>query len=331
MPNAAKKTKKIVLPSSLTKFQHVLMTFLLVLAPAGVCYGGFRCFDDFNDDTLGPIGGQNGWVSIGGDNRIAEDPSNPENYVLYIPSESSILRKSLSFEHVGVPEGTVRMMFMRLRVSRKQTFSLGLSPLSSPTEFSDFAPEIGMANSAQNLDLRVWDNDGGNYEILTQLAPDRWYNLWVLVDAQVNHYQIWLNDVEGSDADPADKLTAGDGDDTFEFRSGQNSSLLAFYVKTAGGGSSTNFGPIYIDDIYLELSNAVNLSNPLFSVPPLPGDANLDGSVDLMDFALMASHWGNGPIPPAVWGEGNFDYDDAVGLSDLHLMADYWLVGCGVE
>jgi hypothetical protein len=220
------------------------------------------------------------------------------------------------------------MMFMRLRVSQKQTFSIGLSHLTYPSEYSDFAPEIGMANSAQNLDLRVWDDDGGNYNVLTQLAADRWYNMWVWIDAVDNSYQIWLNDVPGSDADPADKLAAADSDDIFIFRSGKNSNLINFYIKTAGGGSSVNFGPIYIDDIYLELSDALNLSNPTVFTPPIPGDADRDGRVNLTDFAMMAAHWMSGPIPAASWEEGNFDYDDAVNLGDLELMALYWLYAC---
>jgi hypothetical protein len=119
-----------------------------------------------------------------------------------------------------------------------------------------------MANSSQNLDLRAWDEGDGNYEVLTQLAPDRWYNMWVLVDAFLDEYQIWLNDVPGASAAAGDKLSAPDGDESFDFRSGWNSNLFTFFVKTAGGGSGTNFGPVYFDDIHLELTNSLNLTNP---------------------------------------------------------------------
>jgi hypothetical protein len=232
------------------------------LAVTVAAEASFRPFDDFEDEALGPIDDQDGWISVGGDNRVVTDPADAGNQVLYVPSESSILRKSLLDESVGVPNGTVRMMFMRIRVSNKQTFSIGLSGLTYPSEFSDFAPEIGMANSSQNLDLRAWDDDGGNYEILTQLAPDQWYNMWVLVDALLDEYRIWFNDVPGASADADDRLVATDGDDTFDFRSGRNSDLFTFFVKTAGGGSGVNFGPVYLDDVYLELENRLNLANP---------------------------------------------------------------------
>ncbi len=143
-----------------------------------------------------------------------------------------------------------------------------------------------MANSSQNLDLQVWDDDGGNYEILYQMTADKWYNLWVLVDAEQNNYQIWLNDIGGADALAEDKLQAGDGDETFDFRSGQNSNLFTFYIKTAGGSSGTNFGPVYFDDIYLELKG-VNLTKSTTQTEPLPGDADMDGCVNLYDFSVL--------------------------------------------
>ena len=122
-----------------------------------------------------------------------------------------------------------------------------------------------MANSTQNLDLRVWDEDGAKYDMLTELAPDTWYNMWVLVDAYRNVYQIWLNDVPGARAFAEDRLRAPDGNDTFAFRTGRTSDLITFFVKTSGGSSGENFGPVYFDDIYLEQTDALNLNNPLDS------------------------------------------------------------------
>jgi len=201
----------------------------------------YRLFDDFQDKLLGPVGGQDGWMSGSVNIAVVADPDNPDNQCLYVPSESSILRKSLGLEYVGVLNGTTRMLFMRLRVSRKQTFSVGLSHLTWPSEFSD---------------------------------------------------------------------------------------LKTFYIKTAGGASGVNFGPVYLDDICLELSHALNLSNPTAAPEPIPGDANRDGCVNLADAATVAAYWMAGPMPAATWEEGNFDYDDAVNLADLHLLAMYWLVGC---
>ena len=233
-----------------------------VLFAFGSVQASFRLFDALEDEIVGPLGGQDGWVSLSGDNRIVVDPDDEFNQTLFVPSQSSIVRKSLLGEQVGIANGTVRMMFMRIRISNKQTFSVGVSGLTNPREFSDFAPEIGMANSAQNLDLRVWDDDDGNYEVVTYLAPNRWYNLWVRVDAVQDRYQLWMNDTPGAAATAADKLTTDEGDEIFGFRSGRSSDLFTFFIKTAGGSSGTNFGPVHFDDIYLELSSSLNLTNP---------------------------------------------------------------------
>lgn len=287
----------------------------LLLTPV-TSQASFRLFDDFEDEAVAPIDEQDGWISWGGDNRVVVDPANPDNQVLYVPSSSSVVRKSLLDDNLGIPDGTVRMLFMRLRVSNKQTFSVGLSGLSSPSEFSDFAPEIGMANSSQNLDLRVWDNEEGNYEVLTQLEADQWYNMWVLVDTLNNHCRIWMNNVPGASAVAADQLRAPDGDETFTFRSGSQSSLRTFYIKTAGGSSGTNFGPVYFDTIYLENSSAVSLWNPTACGHPLDFDTDCDVDGDDLDlFEACASGPG---VPHSTDCEGkDFDHDSDVDQADF--------------
>jgi len=257
---------------------------IMLSCSAGSAWGQFQLFDNFEDEITGAISGQDGWYSSGSDISVELDPAAPENQVLYVPSSSSILRKHLLVEDLAVPDGTMRTLFMRMRVAEKQTYSVGLSPYSFPSEYSDFANELGMANSAPNLDLRVWDDDGDNYQVLTQLTADTWYNIWILVDTALNHCQIWLNESPAGYATAADKLSAPDGDETFEFRSGDHSSMATFYIKTSGGGSG--FGPVYFDDIYLEVTTALNLGNP---AGPPTGDCNDDGLVGLADVADLGT------------------------------------------
>lgn len=256
---------------------------IAVLMPWGAAQGAYRLFDNFEDKEVGPVGGQDGW-SAGSQNLVVIDPADDFNLTLYVPSTSSALHKSLLGEDLGVVNGTTRMLFFRLRVAEKQTFSVGLSHLTNPVEYSDFGPEIGMANSAMNLDLRVWDDDGGMYENVTQLSANRWYNVWVLVDAASDEYQVWMHDRDGEDAKDGDKLRAADSDETFEFRAGTSSNFISFYIRTSGGGSGTNFGPVYFDDIHLELTNALNLSLPGTMAA---GDIDADGDVDDVDRDLF--------------------------------------------
>lgn len=293
-------------------------TVLGVLLLATAAWAEFQLFDDFEDETLGPVVGQDGWSGGGGDNRVVADPADPFNQVLCVPSASSVLRKALVGAGRGVPDSTSRVLFMRMRVAEKQTFSVGLSPWTSPSEYSDFGPELGMANNAPNLDLRVWDDDGGNYEVLTSLTADTWVNIWVRVDTDLNESAIWLN-VDTAWAVPADKLGAGDGDETFEFRTGQNHDMVTFYIKTSGG--SSGFGPAYFDDIYLETTETLNLCNP--AGPPL-GDCDGSGSFEI-DEAVVAGACLLGPTglgPSCVCYDADCDAD--VDLHDVaHLQVAY--------
>ncbi|MCL4220011.1 MAG: hypothetical protein KJZ65_01440 [Phycisphaerales bacterium] len=281
---------------------------ILALIGAPVAVAQFQLFDDFEDKTPGPISGQDGWVAWSAGIVAAVDPADPFNQVLLVPSNSSILRKSLGSEGINVPDLTQRMTFMRLRVARKQTFSLGLSPFTSPDEYSDFANEIGMANGADDLNLRVWDEDIGHYQEVAQLEPDRWYNLWCILDTYTNTYRLWLNEGVGRDAEASDALSAPDGHATFAFRTGTNSDLVTFYLKTSGGASDPNDGPIYLDDIYVEAGTMVNLTNP--AIDACPPDVNNDGVLNFFDALLFLDQFASGDDQADVNGDGAFDFFD---------------------
>ncbi|HUT57756.1 MAG TPA: hypothetical protein VNA25_07875 [Phycisphaerae bacterium] len=53
----------------------------------------------------------------------------------------------------------------------------------------------------------------------------------------------------------------------------------------------------------------------------IPGDANYDGRVDLVDLITLARNWGG---PPSCWPMGDFDTNKIVDLADLVLLARNW-------
>ena len=55
--------------------------------------------------------------------------------------------------------------------------------------------------------------------------------------------------------------------------------------------------------------------------PILPGDANQDGKIDLVDLIIIARHWEWSPVN---WSDGDFNTDRIVDLNDLTLMAQNW-------
>ncbi len=52
-----------------------------------------------------------------------------------------------------------------------------------------------------------------------------------------------------------------------------------------------------------------------------PGDASLDGSVDVTDLAILAAHWES---DEAVWSMGDFNADGSVDVTDLAALAANW-------
>ena len=51
---------------------------------------------------------------------------------------------------------------------------------------------------------------------------------------------------------------------------------------------------------------------------PTPGDADVDGDVDLDDFVILKTHFGL--TTGATWGEGDFNADGAVDLDDFVIL-----------
>lgn len=56
----------------------------------------------------------------------------------------------------------------------------------------------------------------------------------------------------------------------------------------------------------------------------IPGDANWDQAVNLLDLILLANDWQGSST---TWGQGDFNGDRATNLLDLILVANNWGVG----
>jgi hypothetical protein len=50
------------------------------------------------------------------------------------------------------------------------------------------------------------------------------------------------------------------------------------------------------------------------------GDANLDGTVNALDFNAVATNFGS--ASPAVWSQGDFNYDGVVNTSDFMMLSN---------
>ena len=66
---------------------------------------------------------------------------------------------------------------------------------------------------------------------------------------------------------------------------------------------------------------ADNGSNAIRIMATLPGDANLDGQVDINDLTIVLSNFGTtSTVLGAVWSQGDFTYDGKVDINDLTIV-----------
>ena len=278
----------------------------------GLCAGvlvsnaqaAFQLVEDFDNLTLGNVDGQNSWVDTGNSGQVVVDPDDGATQALVINTESGVLHRPLT-----VVEGASRMLFLRFRFQEHGAFSFGLSPLVNPDEYSDFSPELGMAAATTgdpNNDLRVANGSTFNvYDVLEALTPSTWYNVWVMVDTSSNTYQVWLNADPGGAADSADLLDNDAAETVFGFRVVGSGDLLNFFIKTGGGASPVD-GRFYLDDIYLENTDSLNLNNPAGS--------NSDRADLVIDFGGIGL-WGR--MNDSSWLKLNNSSPDRVVTGDM--------------
>ena len=67
-------------------------------------------------------------------------------------------------------------------------------------------------------------------------------------------------------------------------------------------------------------------ANSILITEAVPGDANLDGVVDIKDLQALANHWQQ---PATDWSQADFDGNGIVALQDLQAIANHWQNGVG--
>jgi hypothetical protein len=294
----------------------------------------FQIFEDFENLSRTNIHGQNGWFASPGSNQVVLDPADGTDQALQVWTESGRL-----FKGINVAAGTKRMLFLQLLFKEHGRYSFGLSPLTSPSEYSDFEPELGMAAATASdpeNDLRVANPlssipSDEVYDVLTTaetlLVPDTWFNVWVLVDNSSGVYEVWLNSIPGGDAQASQQLENEVAETIFGFRLANGEDLINFYIKTGGGDSPPN-GRFYLDNIYLEDTEEVNLSNPLGAEKTLSsGDLDGNGQYDVVvDFGSAIGLWAW--MNDAVWLRlHNTHSPDGVAIADVDGNGEHDVIG----
>jgi probable HAF family extracellular repeat protein len=87
-----------------------------------------------------------------------------------------------------------------------------------------------------------------------------------------------------------------------------------------GGGSE---GAVAINDqgqIFVD-ADGNDPGEPYLLTPALPGDANLDGTVDINDLTIVLAHYGQSGM---TWTEGEFTGDGTVDINDLTIVLAHY-------
>ena len=287
--------------------RRVVWVLAILLGPAVMA--DFQLVEDFESCSMGPVDGQNGWIAENSSPVVAPGPAYLSNQVLAVTTNSTWIHRD-----AWIPDGATRTLFLRFRFADHLNDSFGTSDSVDPTTFDEFASELNVSDALN--DLRI--NNGGAYDTLATLLPDTWYTCWLVIDNFSDVTQVYLHDRTEEDAQVTDLQEAG-GQTLFDFRKGTVGALHSFFIKTGGGSGLV--GPLYIDDIYLEAADGVNLQNPTASFPPAVPAGRIPSETGLPEQPLLLDKT-EGPEIRLSWGASCLAADSDFGIYE-GVLGDY--------
>ncbi len=161
------------------------------------------------------------------------------------------------------------------------------------------------------------------YDYDTNINPpiQKWMELWIQVDHDNDRTKYFICEQGGT---PVQAMsTFGEWwymrNDTHINNAVQN---LKFVVSNYSYSDETS-NTLLVDTIGINTSAMTLervgdeiLPNPYDSAPPCPGDADLDGDVDIDDFVALKANFGSG----TTWVQGDFDGDGDVDIDDFVIL-----------
>jgi hypothetical protein len=114
---------------------------------------------------------------------------------------------------------------------------------------------------------------------------------------------------------------------TTTWESGGYSLALPRGSYTVWGGGGTLGGWVKYDNVTIDSLNLKRDFRPDYVNSPtgpgteIPGDADHDGDVDVIDLGILATNWQQ---TPRTFAQGDFDHNGTVDVNDLGILASHW-------
>lgn len=272
--------------------------------------------DDFQTYSVGTVAsGVTGgvWGAVGTTTVAPAVESSSGSLVLSLSGTG----QSTAWRTLPTPiaDNTTATVFMRVRANTTSPdVSFGLSdvnPIVSAGDFSAYETQFRLLGT---------DMEGRNAGTFVDMLPTgtvttgTWYNVWLVVDTTTDTWDGYVN-TGTADATPGDLLASD-----FAFRNGVSANPLTTLNFMAGGSGNLEAS---LDDIHF--STGVDLNN-YSPIPPLAGDVNQNGVVDLVDFGIIRDHF---QLTGQTYGQGNLDFIGRVDFADFRIWKTAFLGGGG--
>lgn len=207
--------------------------------PAPISSSGYTVIENFDALTLGSISDQNGWGGSGLDGAsVVFDSDIDDNKILQVRDDAKIFKNFL-----GIGNNTNGTVYFRIKRDGLVDASVGVSDISSPTEFNDFENQVSFKN-----DDTIYANNG-DFLALSVFDQDVWNCVWIATNSTTDTYQIYM---QGGELSQPENLASGNLS-TFPYLNGEGSDDISTFFISLNNSS----GIFYIDDI--NYSNSTNL------------------------------------------------------------------------
>ncbi|MEM6391710.1 MAG: PEP-CTERM sorting domain-containing protein [Planctomycetota bacterium] len=206
--------------------------------------------------------------------QVVLDPAGGTNQVLAF-SNFSGGDHALWNDEFNIPAvGGVGTIFLRARLDNASpNLSFGLTDASSPGGFGSLHPQFAFRENATNFQVR----DAGSFRTIADIDEDAWYNIWLVVDNDIDESLVYIQSDDDADFATFQQLSVGSPID-FRSDTGPTTDPLSKLLFTSGDADV-----VFFDDIFFDPTGA-NLTNPI-PENPIPEPA----SISLIALGLLVA------------------------------------------